>query len=126
MNRDEHGFSRRGFVTGVVAAGTAAAAQGEFDADFGSAMGVADAIRKKKGSSVELTHHVLRRIEQLNPRLNAVVLRFPEESLKRAKQADAALANGENWGPFHGVPITGKERSGMQGVEPTTGGPVCI
>src|SRR5260370_23571876 len=123
MNTDEHGFSRRGFVSGVVAAVDAAAAQGEFDADFGSAMGVADAIRKKKVSSVELTQHVLRRIEQLNPRLNAVVLRFPEESLERAKQADAALAKGENWGPFHGVPITVKESYGMQGVATTAGVP---
>src|SRR5260370_30756999 len=123
MNTDEHGVSRRGFVTGVVAVVTAAAALGEFDADFGSAMGVADAIRKKKVSSVELTQHVLRRIEQLNPRLNAVGLRFPEESLERAKQADAALAKGENWGPFHGVPITVKESYGMQGVATTAGVP---
>src|SRR5260370_8646862 len=125
MNTDEHGFSRRGFVTGVVAVVTAAAALGEFDADFGSAMGVADAIRKKKVSSVELTQHVLRRIEQLNPRLNAVVLRFPAESLERAKQADAALAKGENSRPFHGAPLPVKESHAIHHAATTPATPSC-
>ena len=128
MDTDEHGLTRRGFVAGAAAVAAASAAQPSaakigFDADYGTAMGAAEAIRTKKVSSVELTRHVLRRIEQVNPKLNAVILVFAEESLERARQADAALAKGENWGPFHGVPITVKESYGMKGVPGTAGVP---
>ena len=39
-----------------------------------------------------------------------------EQALERAREADAALAKGENWGVFHGVPITIKDAFQLEGV----------
>ena len=41
--------------------------------------------------------------------------------MARARQADAALARGESWGPLHGVPMTVKESFNVAGL-PTTYG----
>ena len=123
MSMDGHELSRRGFLAGAAVAVAAAGASRDFDPDFGSALSAAEAIRRKKISSVELTKHVLHRVEQVNPKLNAVILHFVEESLERARQADAAWAKGESWGPFHGVPITVKETYGMKGVPTSAGVP---
>ena len=49
----------------------------------------------------------LDRILQFNPKLNAVVTVVAESAMKRAKEADTALANGVIWGPLHGVPTAG-------------------
>jgi amidase len=51
----------------------------------------------------------LQRVEQYNPRLNAIIFRQDEQARQRADAADAALARGEVWGPLHGVPMTMKE-----------------
>jgi amidase len=114
--------NRREFL-GAAAMAAGAAAQGAtgFDADFGSALGAAEAIRKKRVSSVELVQHAFDHIRKVNSALNAIVLQFPEQALERARSADAAMARGQNWGPFHGVPATVKESYGMEGV-PTTAG----
>lgn len=91
------------------------------DLDFASALEAARAIRRKDVSSLELTKHQLERIERYNPRLNAIVTLTREEALARARAADEALARGEWWGPFHGVPCTVKDTFEMAGVRTTAG-----
>lgn len=76
---------------------------------FVSALQAAEAIRKKKVSSVELTRLVFERIDRFNPALNAFVYLLKEDALSRATQADEALARGESLGAFHGVPVSVKE-----------------
>jgi amidase len=88
---------------------------------YASASEVAAAIRAGKVSSLELTKLALDRIERLNPKLNAVVTVTAEEALRRAKEADAALAKGEVWGPLHGVPGTVKDTFETAGVRTTAG-----
>ncbi len=46
-----------------------------------------------------------------------------EKALARAREADTALAKGENWGVFHGVPITIKDAFQIEGVVTTAGAP---
>lgn len=92
-----------------------------FDREFGSALTAAEAIRMKKVSAVELTRHCFGRIERYNSKLNAIVVKLEEQAMKRAKEADAALARNQSWGPFHGVPITIKESFAIEGT-PTTWG----
>lgn len=86
-----------------------------------SAVELAELIRTKKASAVEVLEHFLARIEKYNPELNAVIWMDAERGRKRAREADAALARGEVWGPLHGVPMTIKESYQVPG-SPTTWG----
>ena len=53
--------------------------------------------RARDASPVEVTQAVLKRIEQLNPALNAYVLPTPELALARADESDARIAKGDTW-----------------------------
>jgi len=88
---------------------------------YRSAVEIADLIRTKKASAVEVLEHFLARIERYNPKLNAIIWMDAERGRKRAREADAALARGEVWGPLHGVPMTIKESYQVLG-SPTTWG----
>jgi len=71
-------------------------------------------------SSVEVTEACLRRIAEVNPRLNAVV-RPADDALDLANRADEALAAGIEPGPLHGVPFTIKDSLDTAGVITTAG-----
>ena len=79
------------------------------DLAFRGASELTNLIRKRKISSRELLDHYLARIDELNPKLNAVVTLDRERARKRADAADQALARDEHWGPLHGLPITVKD-----------------
>ena len=96
---------------------------GASELDFASALAAARAIRRGDASSVELTTHLLGRIQQFNPKLNAIVTLTAEAALERARAADEARARGEWWGPFHGVPCTIKDSFETAGVRTTAGAP---
>ena len=66
--------------------------------DFGSALQAAEAIRRRKVSSVELTRRVFERIDRYNPGLNAFAYQLREEALEQAKKADQALSGGASAG----------------------------
>jgi aspartyl-tRNA(Asn)/glutamyl-tRNA(Gln) amidotransferase subunit A len=70
---------------------------------------VADAIRRKKISSLEVTQGMLARIDRLQPQLNCFISVERDEVLKAARKADRALAQGANAGPLHGVPLAHKD-----------------
>jgi amidase len=67
-----------------------------------------DALQARKISSLELVDHTVARIEALDKRLNAVVVRDFERAREAAKAADVALARGERR-PLLGIPVTIKE-----------------
>jgi amidase len=90
---------------------------------FASTVELADAIRVKLVSSREVTELYLRRIEERNPALNAVVTVDAERALERAAQADEALAHSVVWGPLHGVPFTVKDSFETAGLRTTAGAP---
>jgi amidase len=90
---------------------------------YASATEIARAIRKREVSSVEVVEAHLRRISDVNPRLNAVVQLTAETAMEQARLADAALARGEVRGPFHGVPMTIKDSFDAAGVVTTWGTP---
>jgi Asp-tRNA(Asn)/Glu-tRNA(Gln) amidotransferase A subunit family amidase len=62
---------------------------------YASATTLAHAIRTRVISSAEVTEAYLRRIEVVNPQLNAVVQLNAEAARMQAREADAALARGE-------------------------------
>ena len=77
-------------------------------------------IREGTLSSEELTSLYLERIERFNPKLNAVVA-LAEDALDRAREADAALAEGRPPGPLYGVPMTIKDCFDTAGTVSTWG-----
>src|SRR2546423_11460710 len=76
---------------------------------YSSATELARAIRDKQVSSAEVVEAHLARIEEVNPKLNAVVHLTADAARPRAREADAAMARGAVWGPLHGVPVTIKD-----------------
>jgi len=74
-----------------------------------SAIELLKLLETKQISSREVTEYFIERIEQFNPKINAVVLKFYEEALKKADAADAKRVKGESNGKLHGLPFTIKE-----------------
>ena len=72
-------------------------------------------------SSVALTELFYRRIEQLNPQLNAYLTLCPDQAMAAAQAADADVQSGQPLGPLHGVPISIKDLELTQGVRTTLG-----
>ncbi|MDJ0616805.1 MAG: amidase [Calothrix sp. MO_192.B10] len=82
---------------------------------------LAQMIRQGTVSSVEVLEAYLTQIAAHNSQLNAICTLDAERALELAKQADAALARGENWGILHGVPITIKDVLSTEGLLTTAG-----
>ena len=85
------------------------------DLTFLPAVEMACQIREKRISPVELAQAHLAKIERLNPKLNAFVQVDPERVLREAQLAEAAVTNGEELGPLHGVPISIKSCLEVEG-----------
>lgn len=86
-----------------------------------SALELAEAIRSRQASSREVIEAHLRRIEDVNPSVNAVTVVLAERALEEASTADGAAVGGDELPPFHGVPFTIKENIDLTG-SPTTHG----
>ena len=86
--------------------------------DYRTTRELVEALQARKISAVELADHVIARIEALDPRLNAVVVRDFDRAREAAKVADAALARGERR-PLLGIPMVIKESFNVAGL-PTT------
>ncbi len=86
------------------------------DLTYLSATTLAQAIRDRQISSLEVVEAHLQRIEAVNPKLNAVAQLVAETALQEATEADDALARGDALGPLHGVPFTVKDWIETAGV----------
>jgi amidase len=93
------------------------------DIVFSSTTQLAAAIRAGHVSAIEVLQAHLAQIDAHNPALNAVIALDAERAYERAREADAALARGEHWGPLHGVPFTLKDAHATAGMRTTTGFP---
>ena len=82
----------------------------EFDA-----IGLAELVRKREVSPVELCEETIERIERVNPQLNAVIAKLYDRAIVQAKAGTAS-------GPFAGVPFLLKDLlSPLAGVPFTSG-----
>jgi amidase len=79
------------------------------DLTFAPAHQLAQMIRDRQVSSLEVIEAYLTKISQHNPQLNAICTLDAKNARSRAREADFALDRGENWGRLHGVPITVKD-----------------
>ena len=90
--------------------------------DFRSIAELTQALRSRSLSASELLERVIARIEALDQRLNAVVVRDFDRARATAKAADAALARGDQR-PLLGIPVTLKEPFNVAGLPTTWGFP---
>ena len=88
---------------------------------YGSIAQIAAQIRKGDISPVELIEGTLEAIDECEPQLNAFITVFHEESLERAREAEAEIRNGNDLGPLHGMPIALKDIIYVQGTHSTAG-----
>jgi len=77
-------------------------------------------IRSRTITATELVEAHLKRIEQVNPRLNAIVTIAPDV-LEQAQAADKSLSEDGCPGPLHGVPLTIKDTIATKGLRTTYG-----
>jgi amidase len=82
-------------------------------------------IRVGEVSSREAVAACLARMDAVNPKLNAVVVRMDAEALAAADAADVSRARGEALGPLHGVPVTVKINTDQRG-QATDNGVVAL
>ncbi len=85
-----------------------------------SAAQLARMIGARAVSPVEIVEAHLRRIERVNPQLNAVVTLAPD-ALEQARAAERALMRGEPCKILHGVPLTIKDTIAVRGMRATSG-----
>ena len=91
------------------------------DLCFTSAVELAELIRRRALSPVEITRAVLERIDRLNTRLGAYVMVHAERALGEARAAERAVMTGEPLGSLHGVPISIKDNLWTAGERTTYG-----
>ena len=82
---------------------------------------IAEQVRARRVSAVEVTQAHLDRLTAMNPSINAVVQEFPEEALDAARLVDAALRRDEDPGVLCGVPVTIKVNVDQKGHATTNG-----
>ena len=80
-------------------------------------------IGAKELSPVELTEATLRRIEAIDGDLGGYITVMGDEAMEAAREAEAAVARGDDLGPLHGIPVPIKDLEGVKGVRLTHG---CI
>jgi amidase len=86
-----------------------------------SATDLAQAIRSKQTSSQEVIEAHLRRIEAVNPAVNAVTVVLGKQALEAARAADRVVAAGGELPLLHGVPFTVKGNIDLVGTPTTMG-----
>ena len=83
---------------------------------------LAELLRSKQVSPVELAELSLRRLEELGPRYNAVVTITRERALRQARRAEQEIMSGAYRGPLHGIPYGAKDLLATSEGIPTTWG----
>ena len=82
---------------------------------------VASLVKAGKVSAVEVTQAALDRLEQVNGKLNAVVIQTQDDAFRSAHLVDQAIQRGEDPGLLAGVPVTVKVNIDQAGYANTNG-----
>lgn len=120
-----HFYSRRHFLkTASLASGALAFSNYPFSQDdtaytYMSISELSGLIRNRKVSPVTVTRACLKRIEQIDSKLNAFITVTGEQALKEARIAETEIRKGKWKGPLHGIPIALKDNIDTAGVRTT-------
>ena len=85
-----------------------------------SAVELIELVRSHAVSPVEIAETHLKRIDSLNPKLNAIVTLAPD-FIEKAREAEAMVMRGDHLGPLHGLPVTIKDAIDTAGLRTTSG-----
>jgi Asp-tRNA(Asn)/Glu-tRNA(Gln) amidotransferase A subunit family amidase len=88
---------------------------------FWPATQLAELIRTKQVSSVELTEMYLSRLKRYNSKLFCAVTITEELAMRQAREADREIAAGRYRGPLHGIPYGVKDLAAAKGYPVTWG-----
>src|SRR5438270_8331069 len=91
------------------------------DLAFATVPQLAELMRAKKVSSVELTKMYLSRLKKYGPKLLCVVTLTEDLAMKQAQAADDDLKRGKYRGPLHGIPWGAKDLFATKGIKTTWG-----
>ncbi|MGH7788452.1 MAG: amidase, partial [Candidatus Binatia bacterium] len=94
-----------------------------FEIIHSDAVELAELIRTRAVSPVEVVQAHLDRIEAVNPKVNAIVT-VATGALEAARAAEAAVPAGDRLGPLHGVPISVKDSIDTAGILTQRGSPI--
>src|SRR5689334_3597795 len=103
-----------GFALGMQPGARPAFAAPRTDLSNYDAVGLAELIRTKQITAAEAVEDVIRKVETVNPKLNAVI----NKTYDRARQR---VNDGVGTGPFAGVPLVVKDNATIAGVRLTRG-----
>jgi Asp-tRNA(Asn)/Glu-tRNA(Gln) amidotransferase A subunit family amidase len=93
------------------------------DVAFWPVRHLAELVRTKQVTSLELTEMYLTRLHRYNGLLNNVVTFLDDYGRAEAKRADAEIAAGKYKGPLHGIPWGAKDIISVKGYRTTWGSP---
>lgn len=93
------------------------------DLTFSDATTLAELVRTRQVSPVEIVQAHLDRISALNPEINAIVT-VADDAISAARAAEAAVLASDELGPLHGVPFTVKDSIDTAGVLTQRGSPI--
>jgi aspartyl-tRNA(Asn)/glutamyl-tRNA(Gln) amidotransferase subunit A len=82
---------------------------------------LAASLARREVSPVELVEAAARRIERLNPVLNAFISLTIDSARREARRAEAEIGRGRRRGPLHGIPVSLKDNIALSGVPMTAG-----
>ena len=77
--------------------------------------------RNKEISATDICNSLINHIEEINPKINAIVVKTYEDAKKQAKILDKKIKNGDTLGLLAGVPITIKVNTDQNGYPSTNG-----
>jgi Asp-tRNA(Asn)/Glu-tRNA(Gln) amidotransferase A subunit family amidase len=88
---------------------------------FASVRELAELVKARKVTSLELTKMYLARLKKYDPQLHFVITLTEQRALKQAAEADAEIAAGRYRGPLHGIPWGAKDLLAVKGYRTTWG-----
>jgi len=91
------------------------------DLAFATIPELADLVRTKKVSSMDLTQMCIARLRKYDPVLHFSITITEDRALAQAREADSEIAAGKYRGPLHGLPWGAKDLLAVKGY-PTTWG----